>query len=113
MKAKVRRFLDFTLDEKADVIAPWTFFIGSSAIAVFLSLFQGIMLLLYLAIFVSAGILTLCLFFLSVTKYRDKKYQIETKKAEKFQDSLDFVKKHGADDLDDEQISILVRRTRS
>ncbi len=108
-----KKLIDFVLDKHADVIAPWVFFMGSCGITIFLAAFHGIMLFLYLAAFAAAGILMLCLFNLAVSKYRDRKYQEDTKKVDDFRSSLDFAQKHGADDLTDEQISVLIRRTRS
>lgn len=107
----IKRILSFALDEHADSIAPWMFLAGSVAFAVFLMFFQGFMVFLYLAGFVAAGFLSVCLFNLAVSKYRDRKYLKETREINKFQSSLEAAQKHGADDLSEEQIDLLVKRS--
>ncbi|TSC89612.1 MAG: hypothetical protein G01um10143_102 [Parcubacteria group bacterium Gr01-1014_3] len=106
----IKRMISLVLDKHADAIAPWTFLAGSVGMAIFLMSFHGIMVFMYLAGFLAAGFLSVSLFNLAVSKYRDRKYQKDTHEIDDFQNSLEAVQKHGADDLSEEQIDILVKR---
>lgn len=116
----IKKILDLALDRYADKIAPCMFFVGAIAMAFILALFHGLMIILYLAIFVTAGLSTLGIFILLVTKYRDHKdhkyrdlkYHEETKGIDEYNGALDAVKKGTADDLSNEQITMLVKRSR-